>query len=29
VYFALLYLLRFEEMDALKQLLGRFIPWIR
>ena len=29
VYFALLYLLRFEEMDGLKQLLGRFIPGIR
>lgn len=26
VYFALLYLLRFEELDELKNLLGRFIP---
>jgi hypothetical protein len=26
VYFALLYLLRFEELDALKKLLFRYLP---
>jgi hypothetical protein len=26
LYFGLLYLLKFEELDALARMLGRFIP---